>query len=142
MSHDLRDKKFVDNKHLHNTGHGDAAFDHEKELTPLRSRSLKADIENGISENRNSCDVDSDKESDEERELQQGLLNKLRKQGKSREREQIKIKKENKRKRSEDEVSEGEELKELEKGQARVQQLQKEQKSREEKETSRKQRRG
>jgi hypothetical protein len=142
MSHDLRDKKFVDNKHLHNTGHGDVAFDHEKELTPLRSRSLKADIENGISENRDSCEVDSDKESDEERELQQGLLNKLQKQGKSREREQIKIKKENKRKRSADEVSEGEELKELEKGQARVQQLQKEQKSREEKETSRKQRRG
>ena len=83
MSHDLRDKKFVDNKHLHNTGHGDAAFDHEKELTPLRSRSLKADIENGISENRDSCDVDSDKESDEERALQQGLLNKLRKQGKA-----------------------------------------------------------
>lgn len=48
MSHDLRDKKFVDYKQLHNTGHGDVVFDPEKELTPLRSRSLKADIENGI----------------------------------------------------------------------------------------------
>lgn len=45
MSHDLRHKKFVDYKNLHNTGHGDAAFDHEKELTHLRSRSLNADIE-------------------------------------------------------------------------------------------------
>jgi len=50
MSHDLRDKKFVDYKQLHNTGHGDVVFDPEKELTPLRSRSLKAHIENGIYE--------------------------------------------------------------------------------------------
>ena len=93
MPHDLRESKQVDYKQLHSKGLTDGEFDVEKEMTPVKSRSLKAEnLETEIKAD-DSSDGDSDDEELMELRKELEMVQKLRKEQKAKEKKE-KIRKE------------------------------------------------